>query len=298
MMGRKEKMNKLSFRVGAIVTGLVIVGGIIFGIMSLERIKAGYSGIVYNINGGVEDKTLPQGWHLVAPWKKVTQYSIATEQAFLSQDSREGSKGDDSFGIPSSDGKLLNVDLEFSYRFDADKLPETFTRFKGQNGKQIEEAFIRAKMKSWSGEVSSRYTVMEIYGEKRAALNKAVYEYTRENFAPYGISIDSVNFSRIGIDAATEKSIQDKVNSQQALEKSKIEAEKAKIDAQKLIIEAQAKADAILIEAEGQAKANEALRKSLTPEVVEYFKAQKWDGKLPISQGGTSILDTRSITGK
>ena len=61
-------------------------------------------------------------------------------------------------------------------------------------------------------------------------------------------------------------------------------------------IEAQAKADAILIEAQGQAKANLELSKSLTPEIVEYYKAQKWDGKLPMAQGGTSILDTRSLT--
>jgi regulator of protease activity HflC (stomatin/prohibitin superfamily) len=289
-------MNKVNFRIGAAVSGVVILGGIIFGSMSFERIKAGYSGIIYNVNGGVEDKTLSQGWHFVAPWKKVTQYSVSTEQAFLSKGSREGSKGDDSFGVPSSDGKLLNVDLEFSYRFDAEKLATTFTRFKGQSGQQIEDNFIRAKMKSWSGEVSSRFTVMEIYGEKRAELNKAVFEQTRTRFEEYGIIIDSVNFSRIGIDEATEKSIQDRVNSQQALEKSKIEAEKAKIDAEKIKIDAQAKADATLIEAQGQARANEELRKTLTPDVVEYYKAQKWDGKLPISQGGTSIMDVRGLT--
>jgi regulator of protease activity HflC (stomatin/prohibitin superfamily) len=289
-------MSSLRFKVGAIATGVAIVGGIVFGAMSLERIKAGYSGIIYNVNGGIEDKTLSQGWHFVSPFKKVTQYSVSTEQAFLSKNSKEGSKDDDSFGIPTSDGKLLNVDLEFSYRFDADKLPETFTRFKGQSGQQIEETFIRAKMKSWSGEMSSKFTVLEIYGEKRAELNKSVYEYTKEKFKEYGIVIDSVNFSRIGIDEATEKAIQDRVNSQQALEKSKIEAEKAKIDAEKLIIEAQAKADAALIEAQGQSKANEELRKSLTKDIVEYYKVQKWDGKLPISQGGTSIIDFNGVT--
>lgn len=295
-MGRKKAMNNFRFRIGAIVTALFILGGIVFVSMSLEKIRAGYAGIVYNINGGIQDVTLSQGWHFIAPWKKVTQYSVSTEQAFLSKDSREGSAGDDSFGIPSSDGKLLNVDLEFSYRFDVEKLPETYTRFKGQSGKQIEDGFIRAKMKSWSGEISSKFTVMEIYGEKRADLNKAVFEYSRDKFKEYGIVIDSVNFSRIGIDEATEKAIQERVNSQQALEKSKIEAQKAKIDAERLIIEAQAKADAILIEAQGQAKANEELSKSLTPEVVEYYKAQKWDGKLPVSQGGNSILDFRGLT--
>ncbi len=289
-------MSTVRFKVGAIATGVVILGAITFGAMALERIKAGYAGIVYNVNGGIEDRTLPQGWHFIAPWKKVTQYSVSTEQAFLSKDARESSKGDDSFGIPTSDGKLLNVDLEFSYRFDVDKLPETFTMFKGQSGQQIENTFIRAKMKSWSGEISSRFTVLEIYGEKRSELNKAVYEYTKQKFNEYGIVIDSVNFSRIGIDDATEKAIQDRVNSQQALEKSKIEAEKAKIDAEKVKIEAQAKADAALIEAQGQAKANAELRNSLTKEIVDYYKVQKWDGKLPVAEGGTSILDISGLT--
>ena len=57
--------------VGAVAAGVVVAACVIGGIMSIERIPAGYVGIIYNANGGVEDETLAQGWHIVAPWKKV-----------------------------------------------------------------------------------------------------------------------------------------------------------------------------------------------------------------------------------
>ena len=59
--------------VGAVAAGVVVAACVIGGIMSIERIPAGYVGIIYNANGGVEDETLAQGWHIVAPWKKVRE---------------------------------------------------------------------------------------------------------------------------------------------------------------------------------------------------------------------------------
>jgi regulator of protease activity HflC (stomatin/prohibitin superfamily) len=278
--------------IGSIIIAGLLVGGAIFGIASTERVSAGYLGIVYSLDGGIQGTTLGQGIHFVAPWKHVTTYSVATEQAFLSKDGKEGSKDDDSFGVPTSDGKLLNVDLEFAYHFDSEKLPITFSRFKGQSGKTIEDTFIRAKMKSWSGEVSSKFTVLEVYGEKRADLNKAVFEHVTKNFAEYGIVIDSVNFSRIGIDTATEKAIQDRVNAQQELEKLKIERDKATIEADRKKIEATGNADATVIEAKAKAEANQVMQQSLTDNLVKYEYIKKWDGKLPTTQVGneTSMI--------
>ena len=51
--------------VGAVAAGVVVAACVIGGIMSIERIPAGYVGIIYNANGGVEDETLAQGWHIV-----------------------------------------------------------------------------------------------------------------------------------------------------------------------------------------------------------------------------------------
>jgi hypothetical protein len=57
-------------------------------------------------------------------------------------------------------------------------------------------------------------------------------------------------------------------------------------------VAAKGKADAALIEAEGQAKANEKLQQSLTPGVLKQRAIEKWNGELSKISGdaGNFIL--------
>lgn len=64
---------------GSIIAGALVVGVLVGSIMSIEKIKAGYAGVIYSMNNGVENQTLGQGWHLVNPTKKIVEYSVATE---------------------------------------------------------------------------------------------------------------------------------------------------------------------------------------------------------------------------
>lgn len=289
--------------VGGIALGvIIIIGGIcVYG--CTERIKPGYTGVVYNINGGINGETLGKGWHIVLPTKKVTQYSIALEQSYLTKDKKGDSPEDESFNIPTSDGKTLNVDLEFSYRFDPDKITQTFEMFKGKDGETIKDSFIKPKIMAWTQEVSAKYPVTDVFGDKRAEINAELDRYLKEKFSEYGIIIDTVNFTRIETDSETTSAIQKKVTAQQEQELANIEAQTAKINAEKdkevaqinaekAKIEAQGKADAKKIEAEAEAEANRKIADSLTPEFNEYTKIEKWSGNLPQVQGnGATILD-------
>ncbi|MGL5717128.1 MAG: prohibitin family protein [Paraclostridium sp.] len=294
-----SKKMLLSTGLGVIFAGVVVLN-------TLTTIPAGYAGVEYSPNGGVKERTLSQGWHLVSQVNKITKYTVATEQAYLSADRREGSRDDDSFMVPTSDGKLVNVDLEFSYRFDSERLSEVFTKFRGRTGEEIQETFMRGKIKTWTGEVTSKYNVLEIYGEKRVELNAQLYTHVKKEFETYGIVIESVNLSRIGLDTQTAQAIQARVNAQQDLERQKTEKQKAIIEAERLAIEeegkkkvkvikAQAEAEEITLKANAQAEANTKLSKSITQELVEYEKTKRWDGKLPqISGSVTPMIDMRT----
>ena len=83
----QNRMVKKGF-IGAIVLAVILFGGVILGLMCTERIPAGYVGVVYNMNGGVDGEVLQQGWHLVSPTKKVTTYSIGIEQSYLTAESK------------------------------------------------------------------------------------------------------------------------------------------------------------------------------------------------------------------
>ena len=60
--------------IGGIALAVIIVVGLIILGMCVEKVPAGYVGVVYNMSGGVDGEVLQQGWNIVAPTKKVTTY--------------------------------------------------------------------------------------------------------------------------------------------------------------------------------------------------------------------------------
>lgn len=288
-------------KVGAIILAVALVLGLVCCVTCLERVPAGYVGVVYNMNGGVDGEILTQGWHLVSPTKKVTTYSIGLEQSYLTSEDKGDSKEDESFNIPTSDGKTVRVDLEFSYRFDESRVADTFVTFKGKDGETIKDTFIKPKVVAWTQEVSANYPVTDIFGDQRTTINAELDTYLREKFDHYGIIIDTVNFTNISVDDETAAAIQKKVTAQQELELATIEAQTAKVQAEKekevaqiaaekAIIEAQANADALQIAAEAEAEANRKIAASLTPELIEKIKYEQWNGELPTVSGAGAIV--------
>lgn len=304
--------------VGAVIAAVVIIVLLVACLTCLEKVPAGYVGVVYNMNGGIEGKTLSQGWHIVSPTKKVTIYSIGLEQSYLTSESKGDSKDDESFSIPTSDGKTVRVNLEFSYRFDEARVASTFVTFKGKSGETIKDTFIKPKIIAWTQEVSANYPVTDIFGDQRTAINAELDVYLREKFDKYGIIIDTVNFTDISVDSETAAAIQKKVTAQQELELANIEAQTAKvqankdkevariqadkekeiaqIDAETKVIEAEAAAEVVRIQAEAEADANSKVAKSLTPELIEKIKYEKWDGQYPrITGSAGTIVDVGEI---
>lgn len=300
--------------VGGITLGAAIVTGFVLTIFCTTKVPAGYIAVQYNVNGGIAGEVLEQGWHIVPPTVKTTLYSIGLEQSYLTSEEKGDSPKDESFNTPTADGKTLKVDLEFSYRFDQNVIADTFVRFKGKSGETVKDTFIKPKMKAWTQEVTAKYPVTDVFGDKRQELNEALDVYLKEKFKPYGIIIDTVNFTNISTDSETQTAIQKKVNAQQEQELANIEAktakinadkdkevalieaeknkEKAAIEAEQAKIKAEGQAEAMKIKAEAEAEANKRIADSLTPELIEKNKIDKWTGDVPKVQGnGATIVD-------
>lgn len=305
---------------GGIGLAVVIIAGLICVAKCSVRVPAGYIAVEYKMNGGISKNVLTQGWHLISPAVKTSLYSVGIEQSYLTSEDKGDSPKDESFKTPTADGKSLQVDLEFSYKFDQNRVTDVFTQFKGQSGESVKNTFIKPKMKAWTQEVTAKYPVTDVFGDKRQELNEALDEYLKQKFEPYGIIIDTVNFTSISTDDETQAAIQKKVNAQQELELANIEAktakvqadkdkevaliaaeqekEKASIQAEQAKIDAEGKAEAIKIKAEAEAEANRKIAESLTPELIEKQKIDKWNGEVPKIQGGntSTIVDTRDMT--
>lgn len=307
--------SKIKGSLIAVAVALVIISVI----KCSTTIPAGYVGVVYNLDGGIEKDTLSQGWHLLSPTQTVTRYTIAREQSYMTKEKQGDSPENESFEIPTKEGASLEVDVAFGYSFDVERVSETFTKFRGQSGKEILTTFIKPNMQGWIKEITSRFGMMEIVATERGKINEAITEEIASRFDKYGIIIDRVSLTDVRPDKDTDKAIKKKIRAQEELatakvnaETDKVNAEKdkeiaeinakkdkevAEINAEKAKIEAKGKADAKIIEAEAEAKANERISKSLTPELLEKKKIEKWNGTVPNVQGsGSTIVDTRDMT--
>ncbi|MED1125484.1 prohibitin family protein [Bacillus atrophaeus] len=267
-------------KVGAVVVGAVIVTGAVLGAMSIEPISQGHAGVVYNRSHGVEEKALGQGWHLVSPFERVTEYPVSTETVKV-----------DKFNVQTKDGKPLTVELSYDYSNSLEKLPYIYNKFKGQDSETIQSGWLQTRIKKATLNVFSRYSVLEVF-QHQGNINAEIEKEFRKTVEEHGFIIDSVTLGAPTPDKKTSQAIQAVVDAQQKLEQLEIEKKQTKVQAEKDIEKAKGESEAKRITSEGEAKANEILRKSLSDEIVNYKAIDQWDGKLPQVTGDSTPMIT------
>lgn len=281
-------------KIGAMLVGAVIVIGAISTLIMTEKIPAGYVGVQYSMSGGISDEVLSQGWHIVAPTKKVSLYSVATEQLFMSVDKKEGSKDNDSFDVVCKDG-VLNVDLEMSYSFNAEKVPEIFSRYRGMSGEDIINNIIRGKVKTYTNEVTSQFTVLEAHMEKKGELNRMLTQHLKDMLIDFGVEVESATLSRTTASDEVEASITKRTTTAQELEAEKQKQEKVALEAETKRIQAQGEADALLIKATAEAEANKLLEQSISDNLIRMkeMEARAIHGWIEVQGTNSVITDVR-----
>lgn len=279
-------MNK-KFVIGAAATLIIIIGIVIYLALTLSTISPGYVGVVYDRKGGLEEETLKPGWHHVSATKKVTQYPVSTETVHY-----ENGKA---FRIATKDGKVVTAELMYSYHMDEKRMPQVFAKFRGRSDDDIEGTYMKDRLSAMIQSITSNYGVLEVYGDKRGEINSKVFDAFKADLDKVGIEVETFNFSKIEPDEGSLKAIQSLVDSQLKLSQMKIEKEQAEVSAEKLRVEAKGKADAQVIQATGQATANAKLQQSLTPELIQYEMAQRWNGAYPMVTGGNTITQLPTL---
>lgn len=77
-----------------------------------------------------------------------------------------------------------------SYRFKSETLVDTYKKFKGMDGEAIINNRVKAVLKSNVSEVTTDYSMMDIYSGNRAEINNKLTAYLNESFGDrYGIEV-------------------------------------------------------------------------------------------------------------
>ena len=277
--------------IGGVFSAIFLIIALIGGVMCLERIHTGYVGVVYSMNGGVQDELLTQGWHLVSPTKKVKEFTVGNEQLVLSKDERDGSEDDDSFSVATSDNANIYISFQMSYRYDPEMVVNTYKNFKGMNGEDIVNTRVRTVLKAKVSEITTDYSMMDLYSGNRNAINTKLTNFlNKELHNQFGINVIDASIIDVHPDEQLQKTIADRVTALQKKQQAEAEQETIKVQNETKLMQAKAEAEAKQIEAEAEAKANKTISDSITETLLKKMEmeARKEHGWVEV-QGGTVV---------
>lgn len=269
------------FRLTALIIGVVLLLIAAITPLFVERIEAGYVGLVYKPNGGVQKETLSQGWHSVSPFDRVIQYPTKRRTIEF-----------DGMVVNTSDGKNLKMKVGFNYYVDPTKVVGVYNTFGPIAIEEIENGFLRVRLGDALRRSTSKFSVIDLYGSKIGEASTAVTKAFSEVIGKDGfVLVDTVVLGAPVADEKTQAAIDARVKANQMLEQKKIEKQIAIEEAERAREEARGIADAALIKAQGQAKANAALQQSITKELIQYELVKQLPNiKFPAVMGGNGTI--------
>jgi regulator of protease activity HflC (stomatin/prohibitin superfamily) len=293
VQARKAAQEKRIKRfIGLGVIGFAVLIGLIVLLNSNTRVNPGYNGVQYSLVSGLKAEELKEGlkWH--APWVNVYEYPVSTETVVL----KKGKDKDNNkaLQINTGDGKSVEVDITYAYYMEPEKLDHIFKKFRRQPAETIADTYIKNEILNTIQNVTTKHSVLQVYSQKRESIVAEIRAELTKSLAKDGIVLEKFVFSDVRPDAKTVEILQQIANAE--TQKEAIIRERANLQEQnkniaqqkandllaaqedKKIAEvnAEKKAQTILIEAQGQAKANKELEKSLTPTLVQYEWIKAW----------------------
>lgn len=159
------------------------------------------------------------------------------------------------------------------------------------NNKPLEEIIdtdIRSMVEKVFNDECGKYGIEDIKKQKTAIMDTVV-EKVSAHFKEYGITITVLGMKE-GIsyeNPEIQKAIDEKFSSEQLIITQQNLNEVA-------VSKAKAEAEAKILAAEAEAEANRKIAASLTDELIDKIKYEKWDGELPTVQGSDdTIIDLR-----
>lgn len=263
-------MKKIISGVVAAVIALIIV------VTCVVRVPVGYVGVVYSANGA-EQTTLSQGWHFTSPMKHVANFPISQQQIVFSNDPEDyGVKehADWHIDAPASGG-MVGINLTVNYNFLPDRVVELYTKFGGIDGESLVASKIQNSIISYVKDVTPRFTVMDIYSDKKSEVNSAITEYLNKKLtSEYGINVSSALVIDVDLDDALKDKIRAKEQAKQDAEIAELNKQTALAQAETDKVKAQAEADIKVIEAQAEAESNRIISESITDNLIKMKEAE------------------------
>jgi len=227
---------------------------------SVARVESGNVGVL-TLFGRVTGETLPEGIHLVSPFKTNNEMSIRTQEI------------KESASVPSSEGLVMNLDTSLIYHVNPDKASDVYQKI----GPNYVNVLIEPNLRAAIREATASHSANALYTGEREMVAKQIYDQLASLLGSRGFVVESILLRDIQLPATLKASIEAKQQAEQEALAMSFRLQKETQEAQRKRIEAQGVRDFQQIVAQGISpallewkgiEATEALAKSTNSKVV------------------------------
>ena len=263
----------------AMVMGIVgLIFLVLFGSSMFVTIDSGEKGVLFKkFGGGLEkDVIYGQGFHVIAPWNDMFVYDVKIHETFEKME------------VLSKNGLSIKIDLSFRYN----PVEEKIGYLHDQIGRDYVERIIKPEIRSVTREVIGNYLPEELYSTKREAIEDEIEALTRAKVEAKYLTLDAILIRDVTLPQTLRNGIEKKLVQEQESLEYEFKIDKARKEAERKEIEAN-----------GIAKFQQIVNRTITPQLLKWKGVEatqeiskstntkvivigNGDGDLPIILGG------------
>jgi len=203
--------------------GLAFIGLLIVILLfsAVTRVDSGAVGVL-TLFGRVTGEALPEGIHLINPFKTNNELSIRTQEI------------KETASVPSSEGLVMNLDTSLIFHLNPDRAADVYQKI----GPRYTEVLIEPNLRAAIREATASHSANALYTGEREAVARQIFDQLASLLGQRGFIVESVLLRDIQLPATLKASIESKQQAEQEalamsfrLQKEKQEAERKRIEA-------------------------------------------------------------------
>ena len=201
---------------------VVLVFLLILLYASVAYVPAGNVGVL-TLWGRVTGEVLPEGTHLVNPFKGNNTMSIRTQEL------------KETASVPSDEGLVMTLDTSLLFRLNPERAADVYQKI----GPAYIDVVVEPNMRSAIRSVTAAHSASALYTGGREEVAQKIYEELVRQLSARGVEVQSVLLRDIQLPQMLKTSIEAKQQAEQdslrmafVLQKEKQEADRKRIEAQ------------------------------------------------------------------
>lgn len=270
---------------------LVLAAALVLSIAACSKVPAGNVGIkAYLLGGdkGVDTEELGPGRYWIGINEELYLFPTFTQNYTWTQACINGDCENEELGFQTSEGLAVTADVGISYHIDPNKAALIFQKYR-RGVDEITDLYLRNMVRDSLVKNASMMRVEDVYGTGKTKLIEAVQKDVSTQTTALGIVIEKVYWiGELRLPPTVTNAINAKITATQMTQQRQNEVAQAKAEADKKVEAARGAAESVTLLAKAQADALDIKGSALArnPKVIELQAIEKWDGKLPVYNGG------------